>query len=101
MNEIQCTSFKPVEGSYVKGFASIYIPKWGVEIFNISLFEKEGRRWINLPSREYEKDGEKKFLPLLRFREKEHAELFGEKVKQAIDKFLGTNPQEIQEEIPF
>lgn len=95
-NEITCTAFKQVNKGVLIGFANIYIPKWGVEIFGVSLFEKNGKRWISMPSREYEDktDGKKKYMPHIRFREKSHGDLFASKVMDAIVKFCGECPRQ-------
>jgi len=91
---IECTRFKSFEKGYLQGFADFYIDKWGVEIQGCALYMKEGRRWLNLPGNEYmNKEGEKKYAPFLRFREKEHWNAFMESAKAAIDKWCAENPQ--------
>jgi hypothetical protein len=91
---IECTSFKSFQKGNFQGYANIYVEKWGIEITGCSLFMKDGRRWINLPSKEYvNKEGEKKFQPLFFFREKSHHEVFVNKVKEAIDKWCIENPE--------
>lgn len=67
------------------GFADIFVPKWGVEIYGLTYHQKDGKRWVNFPSREYEKDGEKKHMSYFRFPEPGHYNLFCEKVKEAIE----------------
>jgi hypothetical protein len=71
---------------------------------------KEGQRWVNLPGKEYEKDGQKKYAPHIRFREKDHWEAFMKQAKEAIDKFCKENsfkqPSETytpseKEDLPF
>jgi len=96
MSEIVCTGFKRIDKGLLVGFASVFVPKWGLEIFGISLFEKNGKKWISMPSREYEdkNEGKKKYFPHIKFREKSHAELFEEKVKAAIEKFNGDHPSQ-------
>ena len=105
---IECTKFTPHANGFLQGFADFYIEKWGVEINGCSLFMKEGRRWVNFPAKEYEnKEGEKKFMPLIRFREKEHNTKFMEAAKEAIDKWCadeanGENiTKERNDDIPF
>lgn len=68
------------------GAASIFVPKWGIEIHGITLHQKDGKRWINFPSRQYEKDGEKKYMPYFRFPNKDHYSLFCDAVKKAIER---------------
>ncbi len=102
---IECIRFKSVAKGSLLGFADIFIPKWGIEIFGISLHMKDGKRWVNFPSKEIKTEGETKYFPHLRFREKLHMEEFSKRVKEAIEKHCGEMPQEAHihdhEELPF
>ncbi len=84
---IECLKFQSVnKGSFV-GFADFFIPKTGLEIYGCQLFQKEGKRWINMPAREYtNSDGEKKFASYIRYRENSHKDMFTELALKAIDK---------------
>ena len=94
MSEIECIAFKAKNSGALQGFADIYIPKWGVEIFGVSLFMKNGHRWVSFPSRESVVDGEKKYWPYLRFKEKGHMDVFAKKVMDAIDRWCALQPIE-------
>lgn len=104
---IECTNFKSINQGNCIGFADIYIDKWGIEIFGISLYQKEGHRWINFPSKMYEKDGEKKWLPYFRFKDRSVYDQFCTAVKKAIDKKAQEMKESSsydklnQEDIPF
>lgn len=102
---IECLKFQPVSKGLLIGFADFYIPKTGLEIFGCQLFQKDGKRWINMPSREYTNEqGEKKYMPYIRYREAAHKELFTELALKAIDKKCAEMQalnQPIQEEVPF
>lgn len=95
-------------------FVDIFVPQWGIEIHDLTLFKKGENRWINFPSREYTaKDGTKKYASYFRFveAEKEKGEEFQKQVKQAIDAYLAQNgemPQTVsvhnlppEDELPF
>jgi hypothetical protein len=82
--KIKCIKYKPYHKGHLLGFADIFVPKWGVEIYGLTLYEKDGRKWVNFPSRSYEKDGEKKNAPYFRFPESEHYTLFCSQVREAI-----------------
>lgn len=105
MSEIECLKFTPKSSGALQGFADIYVPKWGVEIFGVSIFMKDGRRWVSMPSREYDQDGVKKYWPYLKFREKAHMDAFSKKVMEAVTKFAETQvvekPFVEDEDIPF
>jgi len=89
---IQCLSFKKFEKGLLLGFASLYIEKWDVEIHGCSLFSKNGGRWINMPSKEYKNDlDETKWSPLIKFRDRNHQDVFSHVAIAAIDKFCSEN----------
>lgn len=104
---IECLKYQSVNKGLLVGFADFYIPKTGIEIFGCQLFQKDGKRWINMPSREYTNaEGEKKYMPYIRFRENAHKDLFTELALKAIDKKCAemqskTPPDAPQEEVPF
>lgn len=61
-------NFKSVEKGYLRGFFDVIIEEWGMTMA-CSFFDKDGKKWVNLPSREYEKDGQKKYQALVKFDE--------------------------------
>lgn len=92
---IECIKFKSHQKGHLQGFADFYIPKWGVELTGCSLYMKDGRRWLNLPAKEYTNpEGEQKYAPIVRFREKKHFEIFIEQAKKAIDKWCEENQEQ-------
>lgn len=103
---IECMRYTAVNKGSLLGYADFYVPKTGQEIFGCQLYQKDGRRWINLPSKEYTNDqGEKKFAPCVRYRERAHMDAFSEACKKAIEKKCaedGYSQQTQQEEdLPF
>lgn len=96
---IECTKFTPLEKGCLRGFADLYIPKWGVDIKGCSFYSKGQASWLNFPSKEFEKDGEKKYSAHLYFRERSHKEEFDKQAKLAISRYIeennyGTNERE-------
>lgn len=89
---IECTQFKRFQKGSLQGFASIYVEKWDMDIPGFKLFMKDGRKWVNLPDRRYEDNGEEKFAPLFRFREKDNEDLFKEQVRKAISDYCAAHP---------
>jgi len=73
-----------MEKGYLRGFFDVYIEPWGLTM-SCSYFDKDGKRWVTLPTREYEKDGEKKYHSLVRFDKERHFK-FQDKVLELIDK---------------
>lgn len=104
---IECLKFQSVNKGVLVGFADFYLPKSGIEIYGCQLFQKDGRRWINMPSREYTNDqGEKKYMPYIRFRESSHKDLFNDLALKAIEKKCAETQTaapsaSLLEEVPF
>jgi len=91
---IECIKFKSHVKGHLQGFADFYVEKWGVELTGCALYMKEGRRWVNLPAKEYTNpEGEQKYAPIVRFRKKEHFEAFVNACKKAIDEYCAANQQ--------
>jgi hypothetical protein len=107
MSEIVCTSYKSVDKGTLQALINVFVPKWGLEIFGVQICMKNGHKWINFPSRMSEENGEKKYFPHLRFKEKTHMEAFTKKVLEAVDKYCMAQNQPNQsnfvedEDIPF
>jgi hypothetical protein len=82
----------------------------GLLIRECSLFESNGKRWINLPSRQYEVEGKKKYYPYVAFENREMEEKFKGKIMEEVIKLLkvkGNEPEkeadlfEVQGDLPF
>lgn len=105
---IECIKWTAVNKGSLVGYADLYVAKTGLEIYGCSMHQKDGRRWINFPSKEYtdSKTGEKKYSFIVRFREKGHMEAFTQKAKEAIEKKAAETPayqtyEGPEEELPF
>lgn len=59
-------NFKALEKGTLRGFFDVVIEEWGMTI-SCSYFDKDGKKWVNLPSMQYEKDGVKKYQSLVKF----------------------------------
>ena len=65
---MEILNYKPINKGFLVGKFDLQIPEWGkLTICECTLFEKDGKRWISLPSKQYEKDGQKKHFNLIRF----------------------------------
>ena len=65
---IKILNFKKFEKGFLYGFADIAVPLWGTNLIirGCKIFTKEGKQWVNLPSREFQNDqGETKYAPLV------------------------------------
>lgn len=93
---IECMEFKAHESGALKGFANFRVPKMGIELFGCSIFMKDGRRWMSLPSREYvdRETGDKKYISIMRFMEKEHNDSFCKAALHSMDQWCAANAQQ-------
>jgi hypothetical protein len=69
---IDCIRYKPVNKGSLLGFADIAVEGLPlVHIYGCGVFQKEGRRWVTMPSREWidEETGLKKFYAYIRLAE--------------------------------
>jgi len=94
---VECMKFTALNKGVLVGFADLYVPKMDLEIYGCQFCNKDGRRWLNMPQREYMKDGEKKYLSIVRFKDKAKQDLFAEAAIKAIEKKIAeqaTAPRE-------
>lgn len=101
------------KGSLVGKF-NVKIPKWGGFIIrDMTYFQKGHQRWVGFPSKQFEVEGEKKYMQYVLFDEPTMQAGFQEKVIKALDEFFKKNneasapihqqtfDQDNYEEIPF
>jgi hypothetical protein len=106
---IECTKFTPLNKGVLVGFADLYVAKMDLEIYGCQFCNKDGRRWLNMPQKEYVKDNEKKYLSIVRFRDKVKQDMFAEAAIKAIEKKIGEQAaapkqhsyEDLQGELPF
>lgn len=107
---IEVLKYKEINKGAMLCSLSVFVEKMGIEINDIIIFQKNGRRWANMPSRQYEKDGETKYFPYLRFRERDHQNAFSDQVVRAMEDYCMKQasiqqeppiPQQPEEEVPF
>lgn len=64
---IKIIRYFPVNKGAIEGNISIEIIEWNLTINDITIFNKDGRRWISFPSRQYEVENVKKYAPYIVF----------------------------------
>lgn len=76
MAQFIARNFRPLRKNTLRGFVEIETPS-GLVISDVTLHEQNGRRWLSMPARQYEKDdGEKTWAPCVKFRDRDAAERF-------------------------
>lgn len=59
---IEIVKFRECKKNTLQGFVAVRLTDVGVEIRDISLHEKNGRHWLQMPSRPYDStDGSRKY----------------------------------------
>jgi hypothetical protein len=80
MTNFVITNAKVIRKNSLIGSFDLEMPS-GLIVRGAMLFEKEGKRWVNFPSKEYQKqDGTKGYFPLLEFASREISDKFRDKV---------------------
>lgn len=86
------------------------IHKWaGFVCRECCYFESAGKKWITLPSRQYEADGKTKFYELVAFEDRSMNDKFKESILKAVSDYMEKNcvarePEKINysdDEVPF
>jgi hypothetical protein len=89
--KVEVLRFKPLSLRALRGFIDIYIVDYDMEIYGLTMFEKEGRRWFSMPSKELpasEDSKEKKYFPHVRLRERSSQDALRDAILQGLSDFL-------------
>jgi hypothetical protein len=91
---LEVTKFRLFEKNTLRGFATVRLTGVNLEIRDITIHEKNGNRWVSLPSKPYESDGETKYSYIVKFYEKPTWERFQAEVLKQIAKLA---PQPVEQ----
>lgn len=84
-DKLAVSNFKPFAKGSLVGFFDVELPS-GLILRECSLYSKDGKRWINPPSRKFTgKDGETKYQRMVDFASGKAANQFRDAVVAAID----------------
>jgi hypothetical protein len=96
MNTFAVTNPKLLRKGALIGSVDIDTP-WGLKVIGGMLFEKEGKRWVNFPSKEWTKqDGTRGFFPLLEWTSPEARQRFQRAVLPLAEESLLGHPARAQ-----
>jgi hypothetical protein len=84
---IKVTKFRPYQKNTLQGFVDLKMTKVGMEIRECTYHRQNGKEWVGLPARSYEKDGKTSWVPLVWF-EKEYLQTFQKAARKAIHAYL-------------
>ena len=95
---IEITKYAPIQKGALLARFDIVIPKWGDFIIrDIVLFQKDGKRWISLPNRQFEVNGEKKYFNYMGFKEPNMMQSFQNEVMKALDAYCKKQGKKTEE----
>ena len=100
---IEIVKFRKFEKNTLKGFLTVLMTSIGLEIRDCALQEKDGKKWVNLPSKPYEKDdGSTGYSYIVKFTDKDRYYQFQDAVLQELDRYLSKEIEDTPEgDIPF
>jgi hypothetical protein len=99
---MKITKYRPINKGTILGSASISRDGWFTN--ELTVFQKNDRRWVNMPSRPYEVNGEKRYLALHGAESKEDYDVFQKEFFLLLDEYLANEDQTQptpNEEMPF
>ena len=80
----QVTNWRALSKGALRGFFTVTLPS-GLVIHQCCLFEKDGRRWVGMPSQKFVKsDGVTTYTPLVEFTDREAADDFRDRALEAL-----------------
>jgi DNA-binding cell septation regulator SpoVG len=82
-------NWKALEKNTLRGFFTVTLPS-GLVIHNCSLHEKDGGRWIGMPSEKYTKDGQTAYKKLVEFKDRAAQDAFRDACLDALDELRGS-----------
>lgn len=88
---IKCTSFKDPHFDGCYGIVELLLVDYGIVVKGIQIKKTNDETWLKFPSKEYEKDGEKKYFRYFYFPNREDNEEFTQHALSAIREKMREN----------
>ncbi|RPI86035.1 MAG: hypothetical protein EHM34_00545 [Nitrosopumilales archaeon] len=107
---IEILKFELINKNALIAKFNIKMLKWGgLVIRECTYFESGDKKWINLPSRQYEVEGKKKFFPFIAYEDREINDKFQKTILNAVSEYMEKNcvarapetKKYSDEEVPF
>lgn len=103
---MEIENYKPMNNGYLKAKFDVIIAEWGLTIRDCCLFDKNGTKWVSMPSRKYQDtDGSSKYFTFVAF-EKTRKARFETSCLEKLAKFesMASAPEEVptqSNDLPF
>jgi hypothetical protein len=89
---IRCTGFRPLHRNTLQGFAAVTIAELKLEVHDIAIHEKNGKRWAQLPAKPQVRDGalikddsgKVQYTPVMQFASRTVSDAFSARVIEAV-----------------
>ncbi len=88
---IDIVSVHPINKGDLLATVSVAIRPWKMKIHEVIVMQKGANRWVSLPSRKYESNGETKYQKLLEFDDSAVEKRFRDQIMQAVDDYIEKN----------
>jgi len=91
---IEILDWRELKRNSLLGFAKIRVPEWHMVISDVGIYEKDGRRWASLPSKQLldgsgqalrDDNGKAKYMRLVYFEDRAVADRFSDAVVRAVE----------------
>ncbi len=76
---------RPLDRNTLKASFTVTLPS-GMVVHECTLHIKGDSRWVGLPARSYERNGERKWVPIIEFTDRATADRFRDAVLAAIER---------------
>lgn len=96
---IEITSVNPINKGDLLATVSVHIKPWKLRIHEIAVFQKGVNRYISLPTRKWENQGETKYVKLLEFDDNAVEKRFRDQIMQAVDDYIERNGDLVAEDV--
>jgi hypothetical protein len=85
---VEIVKFREHKKNTLQGFLTILLQPSGIEIRDLTVHEKNGKRWIGMPAKPYLDDsGDTKYSLIVYFPDRDRSDQFQKAVLAALDKF--------------
>ena len=106
---IEIVSYRKYEKNTPQGFLTVRMTNIGLEIRDLCIHQKNGKRWLSLPAKAVpskESNDKPSYVAILEFYDKTYLEKFQSATLMALDRWVSEHPEIAQEKrgvngIPF
>lgn len=96
---IEVVSVKPINKGDCIASVSVHIKPWKLKLNEVMVMQKGVNRWLNLPQRKYEVNGESKYAKLFEFDDTAIENRFRDQVLKSIDEYIEQHGDLVPEDV--